>query len=224
MASNRFEKFENENTKKLKKILANEKLDLFGAVGLLQAGADVNTTNTNSESLLHLVVKADLELSEKTHKNSTAYDKYIEDLVKTFGANVDVSKEMNMTPLQYTMNSMTNINIEKVVNISMLLVSLGANPNAKAKNGNDLMFVLKEKKKSLNHAIEELKKTKTGFFSLTMLNNKLVHIEKYIDDLSRKIEEYNNRHKLTSQTATLFGDVQPHKRETTQSNFPARKV
>src|SRR3990167_502086 len=140
-----------EATEQLK-FLMNGSFNVEAAMILVRLGADPNTkASNNGYSLLHFLSTIE---NNANGKNNAA----IEELVKTYHANIDSQDANGLTPLQHLMNGSFN------VEAAMILVRLGADPNTKASNnGYSLLHFLSTIENNANGknnaAIEELVKT-----------------------------------------------------------------
>lgn len=102
---------------------------------VLRLGPNVNLLNSRGGSLLHILSKCNRKYNESTNEKSN-YDRIITDLVKKYGANVDIQNQEGFTPLQARKGK------KFCPDTAMLLVRLGANPNQLDSEGNSLLHRL----------------------------------------------------------------------------------
>jgi len=109
------------------KCLISGAFNVDDAMKLIRLGANANTKDINGDSLLHILIR--------NNKNGE-YDKTIDELIKTFNADIHAWDKYNNTPLKCLISGAFN------VNDAMKLIRLGANPNTKDKNGDSLLHIL----------------------------------------------------------------------------------
>lgn len=116
-----------EQTDKLSELMKSPTYAILDALKLIRLGADPDTKDLNGHSLVHQCV------INGVRKNRD----YLSELIKTYNANVDAANSEGLTPLQVCLNDSRFSSSS-----AMMLVSLGANPNVKNKDGNSLLQLL----------------------------------------------------------------------------------
>lgn len=110
----------------------NNSFSIYNAMKLVRLRANPNQVNQEGNSLLHL-------LALERNNNKGFAIEMMKELVKTYGADIDIQNAEGNTPLQCVMNSPFSIND------TLQLINLRANPNKKNNEGTPFLHILAKK-------------------------------------------------------------------------------